>query len=448
MSTSTSSTLFTGRVAPKPMPASGIADQDRIKIARLTDCLGNTFDVVTDADGHGARGQIPAIFACDEITNHVKQMVESATPDTPITQETIEACLTKAFQDTNEALREFVCNGSSEFFALKYSEVASVEKTPYDIRAEINVMWKALTPEEKCVYKQMNIITQDENGVPFEGHEPFSGGAVVTTVIVCTFVDGRKIVTTANVGDAEAFVYTHKEDGSIEITECTTAHDCGSRTERLRLKSFPVQCVFTTPDGGNLPIDDADGNPIDYAFAEGKDVYYKLLAYHAVCAEPESPEKKQKQDECCKLWRASNKAFKAHPMNQQYDQLVWSTRTAMQDRDFPSTYIVGDARATYGHWLRLQPSRAIGDFAQQQLGIVPTPVTMTLELGLSPTQCVFVASDGVHDCFTRHELAKLVLSDKTDDELLRIFVDKSKSLFSGIQHDDISFARCAVPSAR
>ena len=73
---------------------------------------------------------------------------------------------------------------------------------------------------------------------------------------------------------------------------------------------------------------------------------------------------------------------------------------------------------------------------------------MTLELGLSPTQCVFVASDGVHDCFTRQELAELVLSDKTDDELLWIFVDKSKSLFSGRQHDDISFARCAVPSAR
>ena len=433
------STLFTSRVAPKPMPASGIADQDRIKIVRLTDCLGNTFDVVTNADGHGARGQIPATFACDEITNHVKQMVESATPDTPITQETIEACLTKAFQDTNEALREFVCNGLSEFFAL-----ASVEKTPDDIRA----MWKALTPEEKCVYKQMSTITQDENGVPFEGNEPFSGGAVVTTVIVGTFVDGHKTVTTANVGDAEAFVYTHKEDGSIEITECTTAHDCGSRTERLRLESFPVQCVFTTQNGGNLPIDDAGGNPIDYAFAEGKDVYYKLLAYHAACAESESPEKKQKQDECCKLWRASNKAFKAHPLNQQYDQLVWSTRTAMQDRDFPSTYIVGDARATYGHFMRLQPSRAIGDFSQQRLGIVPTPATMTLELGLSPKQCVFVASDGVHDCFTRHELAELVLSDKTDDELLQIFVDKSKSLFAGRQHDDISFARCAVPSAR
>ena len=422
-SASASASTFTGRIAPKPT-----TNQDCIKITCLVDGLGNTFQVVTLADGHGVKGAVPASFACDNITCVVEQLIESAVP---ITTAMLEARLVSAFQDTNEELRNHLCDGSFEFGS-----------------AGLGTEWKALTPEEKRVYKQMSTVIQDENGVPFENDEPYSGGAVVTTVIVGTFADGRKTVTVANVGDAEAFVYARMEDGSIGITECTTAHDCGSRTERLRLKSFPVQCVFTTNGGGNLPIDDADGNPIDYAFAEGKEVYYKLLAYHAAFAEPENPEKKQKQDECCKLWQAANKAFKAHPMNKQYDQLCWSTRTAMQNRDFPSTYIVGDARATYGHWLRLQPSRAIGDFAQQQLGIVPTPATMTLELGLSPTQCVFVASDGVHDCFTRHELAELVLSDKTDDELLQIFVDKSKSLFSGRQHDDISFARCAVPSAR
>ena len=63
---------------------------------------------------------------------------------------------------------------------------------------------------------------------------------------------------------------------------------------------------------------------------------------------------------------------------------------------------------------------------------------MTLELGLSPTQCVFVASDGVHDCYTDEDLAKLVMSGKSNAELLTEFVEKSRKLF-GNQADDISF---------
>lgn len=53
---------------------------------------------------------------------------------------------------------------------------------------------------------------------------------------------------------------------------------------------------------------------------------------------------------------------------------------------------------------------------------------------------MFVASDGVHDCYTDDELAKLVLSNKTDNELLAAFVRKSRELY-GKQADDISFVR-------
>jgi len=182
--------------------------------------------------------------------------------------------------------------------------------------------------------------------------------------------------------------------------------------------------MFTTTQSDfYLPINDADGNPIDYAFAEGKALYYALLAVHAT----EDPAKKE---ECVQQWREANKAFKAHPRHKDYEKLMWSTKETMANRDCPSSYLVGDCSASeYGQVTRLQTARALGDFAQQQVGVIPTPDTTTIWLDqLAPAEkrVVFVASDGVHDCFTKQELAELVLSEKTDDELSDIFVQQSK----------------------
>ena len=63
---------------------------------------------------------------------------------------------------------------------------------------------------------------------------------------------------------------------------------------------------------------------------------------------------------------------------------------------------------------------------------------------------IFVASDGVHDCFTEEELAKLVLTTESDQELLDTFVAKSKEVFCTskggvlVQADDISFFRADI----
>ena len=43
-------------------------------------------------------------------------------------------------------------------------------------------------------------------------------GAVVTVVVL-----GQDEVTVANVGDAEAFLYSRNEDGTIDRIKCTTA---------------------------------------------------------------------------------------------------------------------------------------------------------------------------------------------------------------------------------
>jgi hypothetical protein len=65
---------------------------------------------------------------------------------------------------------------------------------------------------------------------------------------------------------------------------------------------------------------------------------------------------------------------------------------------------------------------------------------------------IFVASDGVHDCFTEEELSKIVLTTPCDQDLLQKFITKSKELFGTrkpgsselVQADDISFFRADI----
>lgn len=386
---SSSQPSFTGKVAPKPYSQSGIYDQDRISH------LGG---VAVLADGHGEQGRSCAEFSAEYIRQEMTRRL-SFTED--VDPADLEKSFVSLFHETNEALRNHLCD-------------------------------------------VLNGV-KDDNGVPcvFKGGATISGGAVLTAIVSGTH-DKRKYLTVANVGDAEAYIYIRKDDGTVESIKCTTDHSPYSRVEQLRLKTAPVQCMLaTTQPDFYIPINDADGNPIDYAFAEGKALYYALLAVHGT----EDPEKKK---ECTKQWQEANKVFKTHPRHKDYEKLMWATKETMAKRECPSSYIVGDSASEYGQVTRLQSARAIGDFAQQQVGIIPTPDTTTIWLDQLPPaekQIIFVASDGVHDCFTEEELAELVVSDKTDDELLDIFVRQSKHLFGGRQHDDISFIRSAVPPA-
>jgi serine/threonine protein phosphatase PrpC len=377
VSTSASESGFTGKVAPKAPTGNGIFDQDRTGSIVLAS--GQKIGFL--ADGHGQHGR-----ECAELI--IGDFVGRLSTETSVVPEN----LTELFLKVNDSVRDNICKS----FAVK-----------------------------------------DDKGVPCISKygAPISGGAVVTVVVL-----GQDEVTVANVGDAEAFLYSRKEDGTIDRIKCTTDHGPENQVEQLRLKSFPVKFMFVTTKGDYLPILDADGNPIDYAFKEGEKWYNSLAAVYAA----KTPEEKE---ECTKLWQEANKVFRAHPHNKKYDTLVWSTKS----RESPGAYLIGeDDSCKYACLTNLQNTRAIGDFAQQQVGVIPTPDTMTIRFDQLPpavNRCVFVASDGVHDCFTKEELAELVLSDMSDDELVAIFVERSKQLFGGKQHDDISFLRCAVPPA-
>jgi serine/threonine protein phosphatase PrpC len=96
--------------------------------------------------------------------------------------------------------------------------------------------------------------------------------------------------------------------------------------------------------------------------------------------------------------------------------------------------------------LNLPITRAFGDFAEKQVGVTVTPDMHIILLSTLPSKksCAFIASDSVHECFTKEEMATLVLSEKTDDELLAIFTQRRKQLFPEGDKDGTSFIRCPL----
>ena len=95
--------------------------------------------------------------------------------------------------------------------------------------------------------------------------------------------------------------------------------------------------------------------------------------------------------------------------------------------------------------VNLPITRAFGDFAEKQVGVTVTPDMHIILLSTLPSKksCAFVASDSIHECFTKEEMATLVFSDKTDDELLAIFTQQRKRLFPD-RDEGIGFIRCPL----
>lgn len=328
-----------------------------------------TKTIATLADGHGAYGRLAASFACENVVKMLNDGVErNLHPDE------VASLLCRFFVTTNEELRE-----------------------------QIGVA-KGVT----------------------------KGGAVLTTVVTGSYSE-RDYIVFANVGDADACIISQMADATYTTQTCTISHGAENISEQQRLLfgNFPVECMFASKDPDTFyPINDEDGNAIDYSFKEGKNVEDALVAYHTSLKEDQANSTARANE-----WKALNKIYKASPHYATHSLLVYSTAS----REKHSTYIVGKEDDE-----RLQITRSIGDFQAEQLGVISTPdlnVVWVDELPMVEKRCVFVASDGVHDCFTKNKLAELVMTVESDEELLGLFVEESKKLFGGSQHDDISFLR-------
>jgi serine/threonine protein phosphatase PrpC len=166
-----------------------------------------------------------------------------------------------------------------------------------------------------------------------------------------------------------------------------------------------------------------------------------LVAYHAknaeLTADPTNAELKARVKACAEEWSVANKAYMSSP---EYAAQSRINKGTIKDDGYGG-YLVGPDGNKYGNQVRLASTRAFGDFAAHEIGVcaeMEVREFLVKDLPASRRRMIFVASDGVHDCYTDEDLAKVVMSGKTDAELLAEFVAKSRSLF-GNQGDDISF---------
>lgn len=168
-----------------------------------------------------------------------------------------------------------------------------------------------------------------------------------------------------------------------------------------------------------------------------------LVAYHAknaeLTADPTNAELKAQVKACADEWSVANKAYVASP---EYASQSRINKGTVKDDGYGG-YLIGPDSDRYGAQVRLASTRAFGDFQAHQVGVcaeMEVREFVVKDLPAARRRMIFVASDGVHDCYTDDELAALVMSGKSDAELLQEFVTKSRSLF-GSQADDISFVR-------
>ena len=282
----------------------------------------------------------------------------------------------------------------------------------------------------------------DKYGVPTRICDSIRGGTTMTAA----FYDD-KTITFINLGDSKGYIFIKQGDLCI-ATHSTVDHTpfCFpeyKRIEDLRKGGKDVgKMMYSLKNGGLLPIYGDDGEEIDY-FSEYKNVYESTMKYHISTSElkldPTNAEKQAEQDKWLDIWMKSDQIYKKSVNYVNHSRLEMHTAKGEY-----SGYLVGPRHTRHGNETTISCTRTIGDYYGHQVGLctdMEIQVIPISELPVSDKRVIFVASDGVHDCYTEEELAKIVLTTESDDELLSKFVQKSKDLFGKKQHDDISFFR-------
>jgi len=264
--------------------------------------------------------------------------------------------------------------------------IDKLQKEEKEIEQDMKLCFNEIHTELEQVFK--DTLTQYEK----EGHffdkidEIARGGTTLTTVLVPKTKEKRFIVC-ANVGDSEAFVF-----GKEKIHHLTKCHNPDSQEEYDRIRQLD----------SNKPL--------------GQCVYHVQNEYRV--------------DKMIKIFGGNGVKFPREEIIRYYGSKL-SLSTVREDL---SCYF-----AYQNPNFQIAVTRSIGDYFGHQIGMSFTPDTQ-IYYPTDEDEYVFIASDGVLDCYHFEELRDLVLKIKTDEELGEIFKQKAISLF-GKRRDDISFIR-------
>jgi len=283
------------------------------------------------------------------------------------------------------------------------------------------------------------------DGVPYLKGKRMDSGCSLAVSFEGTF-QGRSYIATANVGDTEVLLFrkqvpnetNDKNEISYTATPLTALHKPTSQAEYFRIQKLGMMaghCVYETKDAetvaGHLQIFEPDGTPIHY-----KDTYTPYRA--AILAH-------------CATYQAAADAKKAH---QPYKHLIPAVLEAKSAYDIAAhTYqhspdgrrnhctARGDCGAylmvdSYGitTTLRYAMTRAIGDYAAHLCGMTTEPYVHVEYVTDHPI--LFLATDGILDCYEYHDLARIVLTSDPDRLMINFTLDAMK-IFT--EYDDMAF---------
>ena len=307
---------------------------------------------------------------------------------------------------------------------------------------------KNILPLKKEIDNSLEII----DGVPYRRDRIVHGGTTVTYISVDPV---SKVMTVANAGDSTGYVFALSE-GVYLSHEITANHKPYSKAEYDRLEALRQsgknvgRLVWNTTSGCCAPIFDDSGKMIDY-FSDHKPVKDTTHAYQvaadALELDPTNTEKMEEKKKSLQAYQEAFKASRASPTFEIHKRLIVGTVKGEY-----GCYLEGPKNTQCGLDTFLSCTVTIGDYHAKKVGARSDWDVSYKPLGsfVGEKRMIFVASDGVHDCFTEEELAKLVLTTESDQELLDTFVAKSKEVFCTskggvlVQADDISFFRADI----
>jgi serine/threonine protein phosphatase PrpC len=275
--------------------------------------------------------------------------------------------------------------------------------------------------------------------IPMRDNIYVRGGTTLTVAIQGTY-QGRPYLVTANVGDSEAYLFSVK-DGVYSAKELTVVHEPTSQSEYFRVQKlghmaghFVYHTQGATTVAGHLPIFEPDGTPIVYQktfepYKEAADKYRQLRQEMMSYAKG-SAEYEELYARALLLGKEYVRTKHAHETS------LDSRRDVCTVRGDRSAYIMFEANHPENEH-KVAVTRAIGDYYGKNRGLTTEPhVQLTWLEDLGDKAVLFMATDGVFDCYHVEDVAKIVL-DSDPSTLVTQFRAKAEEIFG--EADDITY---------